>query len=343
MVHMDVFNNDAFNLVNMTAAIEKIPYVPTMLRSLIFGADEGEGQETNIVSIEQQGTTLKLIPTSQRGTAPPLGETDRRQLRNFNIPRLAKGDQLFAHQIQGVRAFGTETELETMVRKVAQKQQKLMMELSLTLEYHTLGMIQGKLMDSDGTTTLYNFFNEFGISEPAEIDFDLDAASPAEGVLLDKITEVKRAIIRALGGLAFPGMRIVALCGDTFYDQFKKHNDVRVTYKNWEAAASLRTAGVFDTFRFGEIEWANYRGTDDNSTVAIGATKVRFVVLGVPGLFRRINGPGEDMETVNTIGRPVYSLLVRDRDRNQWVQPEVYAYPLHICTRPEVLLRGRNT
>lgn len=342
MPHMDIFNNDAFSLVNMTAAVERIPYVPTMLRSLIFGSDEGEGQETNIVSIEQKGTTLQLIPTSQRGTAPPMATTDRRQLRNFNIPRLAKADQLFAHEIQGVRAFGTESELETVVRKVAQKQQKLMMELSLTLEYHTLGMIQGILLDSTGAT-LYNFFNEFNITEPTEIDFDLDAASPTDGVLLDKIRAVKRTIIRALGGLAFPGMRIVGLCGDTFYDQFTNHNDVRVTYKNWEAAASLRQAGVFDTFRFGEIEWANYRGTDDNSTVAIGATKVRFVVLGVPGLFRRINGPGESMETVNTIGRPVYSMLVRDLQRDQWVQPEVYAYPLHICTRPEVLLRGRNT
>lgn len=342
MPHMDIFNNDAFSLVNMTAAVERIPYVPTMLRSLIFGSDEGEGQETNIVSIEQKGTALQLIPTSQRGTAPPMATTDRRQMRNFNIPRLAKADQLFADEIQGVRAFGTESELETVVRKVAQKQQRLMMELSLTLEYHTLGMIQGILLDSTGAT-LYNFFNEFNITEPTEIDFDLDNASPVEGELLDKITAVKRTIIRALGGLAFPGMRILALCGDTFYDQFKKHKDVRDTYKNWEAAASLRTASVFDTFRFGEIEWANYRGTDDNSTVAIGATKVRFVVLGVPGLFRRINGPGESMETVNTIGRPVYSMLVRDLQRDQWVQPEVYAYPLHICTRPEVLLRGRNT
>jgi hypothetical protein len=65
------------------------------------------------------------------------------------------------------------------------------------------------------------------------------------------------------------------------------------------------------------------------------------VIKGVPGLYRRINGPGETMETVNTVGRSLYSMLVKDNDRNMWVQPEVYAYPLHICTRPEVLLSGR--
>lgn len=342
MAHMDIFNDDAFSLVTMTEAIEKMPTVPTFLGNLgIFG--DGEGVETDIVSIEQKGTTLELIPTTQRGTEVPMGTTDKRSLRHFSIPRVAKGDQVFAREIQGIRAFGTESELETVVQKVMQKQTKLLTEHAMTMEYHRLGAIQGILLDSDGST-LYNYFTEFGITPPTEIDFDLDAASPAEGVLLDKITAAKRAAIRALGGAFVPGMtRFLWLCGDTFYDQFKKHNDVRVTYKNWEAAAGLRQASVFDTFRFGEMEWHNYQGTDDNSTVAITTTQAKLVVLGVPGLYRRVNGPGESFETVNTIGKPMYSNLVRDTKRNQWVQPEIFSYPLHICTRPEVLLKGRNT
>ena len=43
-MHMDIFNEDAFSLVNMTAAIEKMPTVPTFLGSLgIFGDGEGQG------------------------------------------------------------------------------------------------------------------------------------------------------------------------------------------------------------------------------------------------------------------------------------------------------------
>lgn len=345
MATMDIFNNDAFSLINMTQAIQKMPSVPSFLDRLgIFG--QGEGVDTNIVSIEQKGMTLSLIPTSARGSAPPMGSNDRRTMRNFNIPRVAKGDQIFAAEIQGIRAFGTESELETVAQKVAQKQQKLLTEVALTLEYHRLGAIQGKLLDTDGTTTIYNYFTEFGISEPTEIDFDLDAASPAEGVLLDKCKAAKRAAIRALGASYVPGVtRFMWLCGDTFYDQFTKHNDVRVTYKNWEAAAALRgsVGSAFGEFTFGEMDWVNYQGTDDNTTVAIGSTKARLVVLGVPGLYRRYNGPGETFDTVGTIGRPLYSMLIRDEQRNMWVQPEVYAYPLHICTRPEVLLSGRNT
>lgn len=339
MATMDIFNSDAFSLINMTAAVEKIPTVPGFLGSL--GLFASEGIETNIASIEQVGQTLQLIPTSPRNTAPPMGVTDKRSMRNFNIPRVAKADQVTAAEIAGIRAFGTESVLETVVQKVAMKQAKLLREVELTLEYHRLGAIQGILLDAGGST-IYNYFTEFGISQPAEIDFDLDNASPARGVLMALVKSVKRTIIRALGASA-PGIRIIGLCGDTFFDQFTVHPEVEKSYLNWQAAESLRAGEVFSSFRWGEIDWVNYQGTDDNSTVAIGAGQVKFIVQGVPGLFRRINGPGETFETVNTIGRDLYSMLIRDLQRDQWVQPEVYAYPLHICTRPEVLLRGRNT
>lgn len=343
-MHMDIFNDDAFSLVSMTAAVEKMPTVPTFLGSL--GLFDEEGVTTDIVSIEQKGMTLTMIPTSQRGTELPMGSTDKRSLRHFTIPRVAKGDQVFAREIQGLRAFGTESELESVIRLVAQKQQKLLTEHALTMEYHRLGALQGILLDSDGSTELYNYFTEFGISQPAEIDFDLDNASPASGALKNAIAAAKRTAIRALGAAYVPGVtRFLWLCGDTFYDQLTAHPEVRATYANWEAAQALRgsVGSVFSTFSFGEMEWHNYQGTDDNSTVAIGTTKCKLVVLGARGLYRRFNGPGETMETVNTLGLPIYSMLVRDNDRNMWVKPEIYSYPLHICTRPEVLLRGKNT
>jgi hypothetical protein len=343
MAHMDIFNNDAFGLVQMTQGIQKLPTVPSFLGGL--GIFDEEGVDTNIVSIEQLGETLQIIPTSQRGTQPLMGTTDKRSLRNFNIPRVAKGEQIFATEIQGIRSFGTESELETIVKKVAQKQSKMLKEVSMTLELHRLGAIQGILPDGAGGT-LYNFFTEFGISQPTEIDFDLDNASPTEGALKNTIQAARRAVLRALGASAVPGqVRFLWLCGDTFYDQLTSHREVRDTYKNWEAAASLRGAvgRAFDTFTFGEMEFVNYRGSDDNTTVAIAAGQAKLVILGVPGLYRRFNGPGETMETVNTIGLPLYSMLVRDLQRNMWVQPEVYAYPLHMITRPEIALRGRNT
>ena len=342
MAHMDIFNDNAFSLMRMTAKVDRIPTIPTFLGSLgLFGE---ESIDTTLFSIEQKAKTLNLIPTSKRGTAPPMGSTDKASMRYFEVPRLAKSDQIFAHEVQNVRAYGTESELDNIMVKVVQKQQKLMEEMALTEEYHRLGAIQGVLLDSDGLTTIYNWFTEFNIAQPAEIDFDLDNATPASGALIQKIEAAKRTVNRALGANFIPGsVSFLWLCGDTFFDQFVNHPEVRETYKNWQAAESLRDSKAFSTFRFGSMDWHNYQGTDDNSTVAIGATKAKLVVRGVPGLFRRVNAPHDSMEYANTMGQRYYANLIRDRDRDMWVQPELYAYPLHICTRPEVLLSGRNT
>jgi hypothetical protein len=35
--------------------------------------------------------------------------------------------------------------------------------------------------------------------------------------------------------------------------------------------------------------------------------------------------------------------MLRDRDRDFWVRPEVYSYPLFICTRPEMLLEAKES
>lgn len=341
-MHMDIFNSDVFSLVSMTKAIEKLPHVPSFLGDL--GIFEEEGVPTDYVSIEQRGLTLSLIPTSQRGTEPPMGTTDRRTMRNFSIPRVAKSDQVFAREVQGLRAFGSDSDLQTAVQLVAQKQMKLNKEHALTMEYHRMGALSGILYDSDGSTVLYNYFTEFGISQPAEIDFDLDNASPAAGALLQTVEAARRTAIRALGEAYVEGVtQFTWLCGDTFFDQFVSHSEIRNTYLNYEAASNLRDSKAFSTYRFGGMGWHNYRGTDDNSTVSVAVTKAKLIVTGVSGLYRRFNGPGEDFETVNTIGKPMYSNLVRDTKRNQWVQPELFSYPLHICTRPEVLLRGKNT
>lgn len=341
-MHMNIFDDDAFSLQSMTAAVEKMPTVPSFLGSLgLFG--NGEGVATDTVTIERKDHILTPIKTSQRGTEPPMGTTEKAKLRSFVIPRVAKSDQVFAREIANIRAFGTESELQTAAQIIAQKQAKLLMEHETTMELHRLGAIRGVLLDTDGST-LYNYFTEFGISQPSPIDFNLDAASPTAGVLRSLISNsVTRPIARALGAAYNPNVRIMGLCGDTFYDQFVNHNDVRRTYENWQAAESLRTSTAFANFSFAGVEWVNYKGTDDNTTVALQTGEVQFIVMGVPGLYRRINGPGETFDTVNTIGRPIYSWLVRDDKRNMWVQPEIYSYPLHMVTRPEVLLRGTNT
>lgn len=343
MATMDVFNTDAFSMMSLLNAAEKVDYLPQRLGQLPLFTPVPVTTET--VAIEERNGTLNLIQTDERGA--PLGQrvTEKRKVRNFSTVRLAKGDKIKASEIQGIRAFGQQSELMQVMTEVARRMYgpaSLMTDLQLTWELHRLGAIQGKLLDADGST-IYDFFSEFGITEPDEIDFDLDAASPASGAVRLKCTEVVRAVLRGLKGLGGPGTMVYGLCGDTFWDQLTAHSEVRQTYLNTMEARQLRDGLAYESFSYGGIMWENYRGTDDNSTVAIGATKCRFFPVNAPGAFQWAMAPGETMEVVNTPGRDFYPMVVPDRDRNMFVDIEVYSYPLFICTRPNVLQRAKNT
>jgi hypothetical protein len=56
----------------------------------------------------------------------------------------------------------------------------------------------------------------------------------------------------------------------------------------------------FGSFTYGNIMFVNYRGTDDNSTVAIGTDKCKFFPVNAPGAFMCAYSPAEFFPFVNT-------------------------------------------
>lgn len=337
MITMDVFKQDAFSAISLTTAIQDLPTVPGFLGSL--GIFTPNPVRTTTVAVERQGATLKLIQTSERGSPRSRRTIDRRNLRNFDTVRLAESDKLMADSLQGIRAFGSETELMAVQAEISRRQMILDQDLELTLEYHRLGAINGLLLDADGST-LYDYYSEFGISRPTEIDFDWVNKTGVEEFVN---VNVLRPMIRALGGRASNAMRVVALCGDSFYDKSRRNAEYRATYLQTEQAAQLRETGVFKSYDAWGVTWVNYRGTDDNSTVAIASDKCKFIPVGVPNVFQQAMSPAEGFDFVNTLGLPKYSAVVPDpTTRNEYVDLDVAAYPLFICTSPEALLQGNE-
>jgi hypothetical protein len=147
---------------------------------------------------------------------------------------------------------------------------------------------------------------------------------------------------RSSKGLFTPTTKVIALCGDAFYDEFTNHPDVIRTFVNWGDARDIRDGSqgrAFSTFPFSGIEWVNYRGSDDNATIKIPDDQVKFFPIA-PGVFERALSPAETFEFVNTPGKEFYTIPIFDRDRNMWWRNEVYSYPLFICKRPDVLRAG---
>ena len=338
MASMDVFKGDAFSLMSMLAAIENVDYRPQYLGSLNLFAPKP--QRTRVVAIEMRDNALSLIPTSKIGAPPPQGSGDGRTIRNLNTKRLAKQSRIMADEIQGIRAFGSESELQQVQVEVARRLQQLNDDMELTWEHHRLGAVQGIVLDADGSP-IVNYFDEFGVAQPAVVLFDF--ATLASGDVRAKIEgEIVRPMIRAAKGAMVTGSRVICLCGDDFWDALINHAEVRQTYLNYVAAAELRDATAFGSFKYAGVEFVNYRGTDDGTTVAIAADEAKFFPAGARDVFQVAWAPAEFMDAVNMPGRPLTPLTLPDPSgRNAFTDVEVYSYPLFVCTRPLTLRRAK--
>lgn len=337
---LNIFRQDPFSAIELTTQIERIPFLPSTLGDMeLFTPNP---IRTTALAVEERDGMLSIIPTSQRG-APVADDrtTEKRKMRYFEVPRVVKGDTIFASELQNIREFGTESVLMQVQAEVARRlagPTGLVNLVGYTFENMRLAAVQGMLVDADGSV-LYNWFDEFGFAPEAEIAFNL--AAKEEGTLRPIVNRMVRSMARSAKGAFTTSTTVEALCGDAFFDLFITHPDVEKTYKNWSEAAELRKGGAFEAFSFAGVEWLNYRGSDDNATIKIPDDKVKFFPKGTPGVFEVAQAPGETFEWVNTPGKEMYVLPIFDRDRNMWWRQEVYAYPLFICKRPEVLRTGR--
>ena len=341
MPSLDVFKADGFSMMELTAAINKHDYVPERLLEL--GLFEANPVSTTTIAIEERDGVLSLVPTTPRGGPGTNVNEDRRRLHNLFVPHLALVDRIVADEVQGMRAFGSQSELMQVQELVNRRALKLRRNIELTHENFRLGAIKGQILDSDGSTVIVNLFTVFGVSQLSEVDFDLDNGSPASGALRKVCTGVVRNVLKELKGLGGGNIRIRALCSDAFWDDLIAHTEVRETYLQWQAAAELRGGVAYGVFPYGGITFENYRGTDDGTTVGVAANKCHIFPENVPGLFQSYYAPADYNDTVNTPGLPFYARQAPDMQFDKFTDLEVQSNPLSICTVPRVLIQGKRT
>jgi hypothetical protein len=337
MATMDIFESDAFSLVELTRALENIPFRPaTLSGSGLFGS---RGVRTRSVIIESRDGTLALIPFSERGAGYDNQSPERRQVRAFVCRQFKKQDVLWASEIQALREFGSESSAQQAQAEVARRMQRLRSDAEFTFEYHLLNAIQGLVKDPRDGATVIDYASEFAITPAAEIDFDLDNATPASGALRKRCQALIESVEDSLGGLAIGPVQLRAECGSAFFADLVAHKEIRETYLNTAAANELR-GRVVDEFTFAGITFRRYGG---NTTVGVPTDKAYFYPQGIEGLFEIYFAPADTFETVNTLGLPLYARMIPDRDRDEWVRLEIESNPLPICTRPQVLRSARRT
>jgi hypothetical protein len=326
----------------MSAAVDKIDYVPQYLSGLpgLFVPDP---VRTEQIWIEERSTGAVILPFSPRGAAPHQTGGDRRAARSFRTLRYGDASRITASELLAIRAWNSEVALKDLQTEVARRQFKIKQNMALTKEFHLLNCVtEAKVKDADGTV-MYDWANEFQQAIPAEMDFDLDNANPATRAIFKKCKAVRRSIQIGLKGVGI-ARDIIGLCGDAFWDDLTGSSEVEKSYLNWTAAADLRNdvGGEWQTFRYGQILFVNYRSTDDGTTLGIDTNKCKFFPVGAD-IFRLAYSPGERFEHLGQLGQETYSAMVLDDKRNSWADVEVYSYPLPVCTMPQALYSAKRT
>lgn len=327
-------DNDAFNMISLTKAINILPNNYGRLRDLnLF---PGRGVTTRTIMVEEQNGVLNLLATKPVGSPGQQGKQGKRKLRSFVIPHIPHDDVIMPEEFQGVRAFGTENQMQTLATMINTKQQNMRNKHGITLEHLRMGALKGKILDADGST-LYNLYTEFGITAKV-IDFALNVSTTN---VAGKCRELQRHIEDNLMGEVADGVH--CLVSEQFFDAFISHPNVEKFWLNHSQALQLTgTAGdPRKAFPFGGIIWEEYRG---KATDAAGSVR-KFIAdgrghafpTGTMGTFETIFAPADFNETVNTIGMEIYSKM-EPRKMGRGMDLHTQSNPLPMCNRPGLLV-----
>lgn len=333
---MDAFNSDAFGTASLCAAIQLAPYKPKMIGGM--GLFSEKGINTNVAFIEKKGKKLSLLPTANRGTVNTVRSTTPRTAIPFNVPHVPHFQSILADDVYGIRAFGSESELQAVASHVNEQLIGMKENHEVTWEYHRIGALKGEVLDADGTTVIYNFFTEFDLTQTVIPWYSTDADYS------ETATTIIRTLADALGNDNPTG--IVALCGNDYFDAVTRHDSIKSAYDRWRDGEYLRMShlgpawfsAATNGFMYQNIMFVNYRGQIDDITF-IPDDEAYFFPSGIPGLFIDIMAPADFMETVNTKGKRIYAKQERMKF-DKGVELHTQSNVLSMCTQPNVIIKS---
>jgi hypothetical protein len=326
------FDNPGFSMASLTAAINLLPNRYGRLEQL--GLFPARPVRTRQIVVEERNGALNLLPTQIVGGPATLNIRDKRKLRSFVVPHVPLDDVVLPEEVQGVRAFGLETEMESVASVLAYHLQSMRNKHAITLEHLRMGALKGVILDADGSV-LHNLYADFEI--PAKtVNFALNVDTTN---VRNKCVEVIGHVEENLRGEFMTGVR--CLCSPEFFEKLVGHAKVEKAYENYAQGAMLRD-DVRTGFAFGGVVFEEYRGQASN----VAGSVVRFIAageahcfpLGTIDTFGTYFAPADFNETVNTLGEPIYAKQ-EPRKFERGTDLHTQSNPLPMCHRPGVLVK----
>jgi hypothetical protein len=199
-----------------------------------------------------------------------------------------------------------------------------------------INALRGTVKDGAGTT-LYNYFTEFGLTQ-ISVDFVLGTNTTN---VQAKVREVLRKIEEELKGESMTSIH--ALVSPEFFDKLISHPKVEEAYKYYAStgAQPLRD-DTRQRFPFAGVMFEEYNATVTLSTGTteklVPANEGIAFPLGTIDTFVTYGAPANLIETVNTVGLPIYARQL-SRPDGSVIEVKTEASILPVNKRPRLAVR----
>lgn len=330
MATLDIFQDDAFSVTSLSQTITDIPDVPTKLGDK--GLFQEEGISTLSFMIERQGSSIKLLPTAPRGGVREPVALGPRKLIPLMAMHIPATFSVLADEVQGIRAYGSETEVEQASTLVQRKMNVVRASMDLTHEHMRVGALKGQVKDANGDTLL-DVYDAFGMNQQTQF---WNIAVAANGDPKASIITLKSMIRAKMGGRSFGRIRVICSLG--FFTALVQNTKMLKAWELWNQGAYLRADQVNGgDFEFAGVVFEVYDGgTSAGDFIEDGIAYA--YPEGVPGMFQSKFAPADYMETVNTQGLPFYAKM-EPMAFNKGVIGEAQSNPIHFNSLPEAVIK----
>jgi len=322
----DALESGKFTVRSLTAAINNLIVPKTRIAEL--GIFEEKGIRTTTVDIEFKDGEIILVPETERGQdGTDVADSDRKviTIKAVHLPLLAR---IMADDVQNLRAFGSDDELEELDTLIDEKGEVHRLSLDATIEYHRIGAMLGKVMGAKGNVII-NLFEAFGLDEAKAMN-EIDFAKP----LGSQLTQVVRDSEEHQAGIK--GRRYRGLITPTLFDKFMDDETFVKAFERYNNAAGLREdvrGGIF----WKGVYWEEFSTKlGDKSFIPEGEGIV--FPEDKPKMFLTRFAPANYTETVNTTGLPYYGNS-EPLSMNKGIAMESQSNPINVCTSPLAVRR----
>lgn len=285
---------------------EEVNVVPNQWGTIgQMGIFSEEPVAEHVVVFEEITKDGALIVDRVRGDRATQAKGAGRKLHTFAVPHFPHDDNISPQDVQGKRAYGKPSEVETLEAVRARKMERIRQNHAWTLEFARAQAITLGTVYAPNGTVSQNWFTEFGVARKS-VDFLL--GTPGTEVLA-KIEEGIAHIQDNAFGESIGGT--VVLTSPEFFAKLIVHASVKTAYQYYSSTQEplrQRLGGanaIQRRFVHGGTEFVEMRDTYAGQRL-IPAGKAFMVPTGTQNCFKTYFSPANRFGLVNTLGEQVY-------------------------------------